>query len=583
MRNSLLFRIAGPYVLLIILLVTSIGIYLTIFINNTTLSSLERQLLIEANMIADQVSNYYTDDNFDLEKNIIRNAALTDARITIIDINGSVIIDSEADSEKMDNHLDRPEVQKALNFEYGSDSRFSESLKEEFFYIAVPIHNTQGEIKAISRISVPISSYSKGLLNIHLAIIAASLLTIFLAIFLAFLITNRTISPLKKLSKAINKLESDGEKNQIINFQKDEIEKISEYIWQLAEKMKIQNEEIKLEQKTLNAVLNQMNDAVLIIDGLGFVQLANPAAERMFSLPKGKYKEKTIVEVLRNHQLFELWKDCIKDHQQREIAIEVNHNKLFIQAIAKPLDEILANGVLLVIQDLTRVRQLEKIRSDFVSNVSHELRTPIASIKALADTLEEGALDDPTVAKKFLTRMNVEIDNLTQLVQELLELSKIESGRVPVKKILISPQNLVNMALERMQVQAERSGLNLLADFSHETTAILVDPDQIGQVFVNLIHNAIKFTNPGGSISVKTTENQVDVVFEIKDTGIGIEKEIQMRIFERFYKADKARSSGGTGLGLSIVKHIIEAHKGKVWVESTPGEGSSFYFSLPKN
>ena len=583
MRNSLLFRIAGPYVLLIILLVTSIGIYLTIFINNTTLTSLERQLLIEANMIADQVSNYYTDENFDLERNIVRNAALTDARITIIDINGSVIIDSEADSGKMDNHLDRPEVQKALNFEFGSDLRFSESLKEEFFYVAVPIHNMQGEIKAISRISVPISSYSKGLLNIHLAIIAASLLTIFLAIILAFLITNRTISPLKNLSKAINKLESDGEKNQIINFQKDEIEKISEYIWQLAEKMKIQNEEIKLEQKTLNAVLNQMNDAVLIIDGLGFVQLANPAAERMFSLPKGKYKEKTIVEVLRNHQLFELWKDCINDHQQREIAIEVNHNKLFIQAIAKPLDEILANGVLLVIQDLTRVRQLEKIRSDFVSNVSHELRTPIASIKALADTLEEGALDDPTVAKKFLTRMNVEIDNLTQLVQELLELSKIESGRVPVKKILISPQNLVNMAIERMQVQAERSGLNLVADFSHETTAILVDPDQIGQVFVNLIHNAIKFTNPGGSISVKTTENQEDVIFEIKDTGIGIEKEIQMRIFERFYKADKARSSGGTGLGLSIVKHIIEAHKGKVWVESTPGVGSSFYFSLPKN
>lgn len=583
MRNSLLFRIAGPYILLIILLVTSIGIYLTIFINNTTLTSLERQLLIEANMIADQVSNYYTDENFDLERNIVRNAALTDARITIIDINGSVIIDSEADSGKMDNHLDRPEVQKALNFEFGSDLRFSESLKEEFFYVAVPIHNMQGEIKAISRISVPISSYSKGLLNIHLAIIAASLLTIFLAIILAFLITNRTISPLKNLSKAINKLESDGEKNQIINFQKDEIEKISEYIWQLAEKMKIQNEEIKLEQKTLNAVLNQMNDAVLIIDGLGFVQLANPAAERMFSLPKGKYKEKTIVEVLRNHQLFELWKDCIKDHQQREIAIEVNHNKLFIQAIAKPLDEILANGVLLVIQDLTRVRQLEKIRSDFVSNVSHELRTPIASIKALADTLEEGALDDPTVAKKFLTRMNVEIDNLTQLVQELLELSKIESGRVPMKKLIISPQNLVNMAIERMQVQAERSGLNLVADFSHETTAILVDPDQIGQVFVNLIHNAIKFTNPGGLISVKTTENQEDVIFEIKDTGIGIEKEIQMRIFERFYKADKARSSGGTGLGLSIVKHIIEAHKGKVWVESTPGEGSSFYFSLPKN
>ncbi|HSM24559.1 MAG TPA: ATP-binding protein, partial [Anaerolineaceae bacterium] len=408
-------------------------------------------------------------------------------------------------------------------------------------------------------------------------------LTIFLAIFFAFLITNRTITPFRKLSIAINKLQGDGENHQIINYQKDEIEKISEYIWQLAENMKRQNEEIKLEQKTLNAVLNQMTDAVLIVDGQGFVQLANPAAERMFSLPKGKYKDKTIVEVLRNHQLFDLWKDCVKDHQQTETTIEVNHPKLFIQAIAKPLDEIMTNGVLLVIQDLTRVRQLEKIRSDFVSNVSHELRTPIASIKALADTLEEGALDDPSVAKKFLKRMNVEIDNLTQLVQELLELSKIESGRVPVKKILISSDELVNHAIERMQVQAERSGLDLDADYSRGISSIYVDPDQIGQVFVNLIHNAIKFTNPGGSIIIKTFENQDDVIFEIKDTGIGIEKDIQIRIFERFYKADKARSSGGTGLGLSIVKHIIEAHKGKVWVESDQGEGSSFYFSLPKN
>ena len=224
MRNSLLIRIAGPYVLLIILLVTSIGIYLTFFIKNTTLSSLEQQLLIEANMIADQISNYDSDEDFDLDYYINRNAALTGARITIIDINGSVIIDSDADSEKMDNHLDRPEVREVLNSNYGSDVRFSESVQEELFYVAVPVYNNDGEISAISRISVPISSYSKKLLNFYLAIILASLLTIIIAIFLAFLITNRTITPLRKLSIAINKLQSDDENQQIINYQRDEIE-----------------------------------------------------------------------------------------------------------------------------------------------------------------------------------------------------------------------------------------------------------------------------------------------------------------------------------------------------------------------
>jgi two-component system phosphate regulon sensor histidine kinase PhoR len=245
------------------------------------------------------------------------------------------------------------------------------------------------------------------------------------------------------------------------------------------------------------------------------------------------------------------------------------------------MEDVFPGGVLIVMQDLTQLRKLEKVRSDFVSNVSHELRTPLASIKALTETLQEGALEDPPAARRFLGRMEIEIDNLTQMVQELLELSKIESGRVPLRRQFISSSEIIDKVVERMQVQAERSGLSLTADYPVDLPQVFADPERIGQVFVNLIHNAIKFTRPGGKIFVHAYSDRGRVVFKVQDDGIGIEPDALQRIFERFYKIDRARSSGGTGLGLSISKHLIESHGGRIWVESEIGKGSAFFFTLP--
>jgi two-component system phosphate regulon sensor histidine kinase PhoR len=238
-------------------------------------------------------------------------------------------------------------------------------------------------------------------------------------------------------------------------------------------------------------------------------------------------------------------------------------------------------SVLIVLQDLTRMRRLEMIRRDFVSNVSHELRTPLASLKALTETLQEGALEDPPAARRFLLRMEHEIDNLTQLVQELLELSRIESGKVPLKKTRVTPWELVSPAVERMMVQAERAGVHLSLDCPDSLPPVLADQSRMGQVLVNLVHNAIKFTSPGGEIVIQAQQDQNMVVFTVRDTGAGIAPEALPRIFERFYKADRSRSSGGTGLGLSIAKNMVQAHGGRIWAESEVGKGSTFYFSLP--
>lgn len=548
------------------------------------LSALEHQLMIEASMLSDQIDSFLSKTSFNNEFDSIisRNSELTKARITIIRRDGVVIKDTEVDSSQMENHLNRREVIDAINLGFGKDIRFSNSTNREYIYVAVPIKNDSGEITAISRLSVPLSEFTERLLSFRLLIAVFTILVILIAVFISFLITNRTLKPLKILLEAINEGGAEISMLDVSNPQKDEIETLSEVIWNLTKKLKQQNYEINQEQKKLSAVLNHMTDAVVIVDGSGIVKLFNPAAKIMFQVDKDFSIDRTAVEFFRNHQIYESIRECQKEQIQKEISIDINRNKMFVHVIAKPLDEIYSNAVLLILQDFTRVNQLEKVRRDFVSNVSHELRTPIASIKALSDTLQEGALEDPPAARRFLQRMDIEIDNLTQLVQELLELSKIESGRISLKKSLINPFELVNNAVERMVVQAERSGLNLSYVISENITSIFVDPDRISQVFVNLIHNAIKFTQPGGSIVIEVEENQSDVVFCVKDNGNGIEKEFQSRIFERFFKTDRARTSDGTGLGLSIVKHILDAHNGKIWLESELGKGSSFYFSIPK-
>ena len=236
---------------------------------------------------------------------------------------------------------------------------------------------------------------------------------------------------------------------------------------------------------------------------------------------------------------------------------------------------------LLVFQDLTRVRKLETVRRDFVSNVSHELRTPLASLKALTETLQEGALEDPPAARRFLKRMETEIDNLTQMVRELLELSRIESGRIPLNRKPIDPCALAAPAVERLQVQAERAGLRLAMDCPDALPQVLADAERIEQVLVNLIHNAIKFTPAGGSIDLSAEQVADKVVFSVRDSGVGIPAEVLPRIFERFYKVDQARTGGGTGLGLSIARHIVDAHGGQIWAESKEKAGSTFSISLP--
>jgi two-component system phosphate regulon sensor histidine kinase PhoR len=341
----------------------------------------------------------------------------------------------------------------------------------------------------------------------------------------------------------------------------------------------------------LAAILDQMTDGVLIADFDGRIQLANPAAEKLLGEGQG-LPGRSVVVALRHHQLVEAWRKCQQLGEMQIETVELPSSRQFIQIVAIPDRQ--TGGSLLMIQDLTRIRRLETVRRDFISNVSHELRTPLASLKALTETLQEGALEDPPAARRFLGRIQTEVDALTQMATELLELSRIESGQVPLELKPVSPSKLIHATAERMKMQAERAGLTIRVDCAPDLPNIRADLPRLEQVLVNLIHNAVKFTRPGGEVTLTASvttplspQGRVAggeggyICFLVHDTGLGIPTDDLPRIFERFYKIDRARSGGGTGLGLSISRHLVEAHGGRIWAESVDGKGSTFFFTIP--
>ena len=356
-----------------------------------------------------------------------------------------------------------------------------------------------------------------------------------------------------------------------------ELQNLSSALTALVAAFDLRHSTLESERARLATVLDQITDGVLIADPNGMIRLANPAAGRLFQASNPV--DRSIAEVVRHHQLVEAWRRCQQTRQLQSESVEVPTRHQYLQLVVIP--DMHSSGSLLLVQDLTQIRRLETVRRDFISNLSHELRTPLASLKALTETLQDGALEDPPAARRFIDQIQIEVDALSQMVTELLELSRIESGRLALDIRPTAPRNLLDSASRRMRLQAERAGIQLRVECAEDLLNVQMDVQRMEQVLVNLIHNAVKFTHPGGDILLFAEAGPGEVRFGVRDTGIGIPAEDVPRIFERFYRVDKSRTGSGTGLGLSIAKHIVEAHKGRIWAESREGQGSTFIFTLP--
>lgn len=582
MSRSIRWRFVIPFVLLLTAALAGLGIYLMGVLDSTYRSALENRMVSEVHLAAANSTagflptvNQPALDNFAHEY-----ARLLDERVTIIAPDGTVLGESDALSSDMENHLNRPEVQQALQGLDGIQIRYSATLKADLLYVSTPVRD-QGKVIGVIRLAQPVAVLESTLGGVRSAIIYAIIVVAAAAFLLTFIISSLTIRPITDLTHAARRLADGGEHPLTLPVSDDEIGQLNQAFNLMASQIQSQISELQRERGKLSVVLDQMMDGVIIVDPDGNVQLINPAAERMFHVTHQQALGNSFIETARHHLIAKLYQSCRDTKEQQVALLDIKVDNLYLQVIASPLITVLPGSILLLFQNLTRQRKLETVRQDFVSNVSHELRTPLASLKALAETLQEGALEDLPAAHRFISRMETEIDTLTQMVQELLELSRIESGLVPLKRTAIHPLDLLNPSVERMRLQAVRAGITLEMDCPDDLPDVSADPDRIEQVMINLLHNAVKFTPPGGSIRVSVKPEKERVVVEVHDTGVGISDEDLPRIFERFYKADRARSAAGTGLGLSIVKHIIEAHGGTIWVESLLGKGSSFFFSLP--
>jgi two-component system phosphate regulon sensor histidine kinase PhoR len=580
--QTIRWRIALPYVLLILVVMTGVFLYFSRFTRQNYMEDIQGELTSEARLLAS-----IFDEQIDPARPTRDFTALAqawgqalDKRVTLINATGVVLGDSEEDPARMDNHAGRPEVVQAEVLGVGTATRHSVTAGVDFMYVATVIRR-EGKVVGFARVAVPLGDIESNLAHLQRTWTIATLAATVAALLLALWIAARTTRPLQDLTEAARGLAEGRLESRLIPRGGGEIGLLTRTFNDMAEQISAHIAALEAERSRLAAVLSVMTDGVIIVDAEGNIQLVNQAAADMFEIEGPALTGQSFIQALRHHQIMDLWQTCRQSGKSESITIEMPGGRAYLHAIATPLGSALPGSTLLVFQNLTRLRRLETVRQDFVSNISHELRTPLASLKALTETLQDGALEDPPAAQRFLNRMVTELDALSQMVEELLELSRIESGKAPLTLTPTRPELLVQEARERLALQAERAGLTVEIDCPAGLPAVLADAQRLRHVLVNLLHNAIKFTPAGGRITLRAELQDPFVRFSVEDTGIGIASEALPRIFERFYKADRSRSSGGTGLGLAIARHQVEAHGGKISVQSVEGKGSSFSFTIP--
>jgi two-component system, OmpR family, phosphate regulon sensor histidine kinase PhoR len=575
-------RIALPFGMLITLILVGLAIYFSSLLERTYEDELQSRLLAEARLIGAHLDTtlLQPDQSLALGALVTQDAVNLQARLTIIAPDGTVLADSEQDYRVMENHFFRPEVQQALTNKQGYAIRFSATIGYDMLYVAAGFP-TGSLTRGVVRLSVPMSQVQANVNRVRFGVVLAVLLALVLVNGITFLITRRTLRPIYRLTNAVRRMAAGDQDVHILSTERDEVGQLTNAFNLLADNLRDTIASYQREHDRLNGVVEHLVDGVMIIDDDGRVRLANPAALRLLGYTGSQPIAVSLPSIARYPQIVALWVRYRESGLESSDLIELERPGTFTQAIFIPLGASQIGFSLLILQDLTNLHRLETIRRDFISNISHELRTPLASLKMLAETLSDGALEDPPAARQFVQRIEVEVDAMTQLVEELLELSRIESGRVPLSLVPVAVADIVQPVLERLQPQAERAEVTMNTELPTELPPVLADTERIQRALANLVHNACKFTAPGGQVVVSAQQVDAEVHIIVHDTGVGIAPDLVPRVFERFFKADKARSGGGTGLGLAIAKHIVQAHHGRIWVESTPNVGSTFTFSLP--
>ncbi len=527
-----------------------------------------------------------------LQEQARRFKEIAEMRITYIRPDGTVIGDSDHDPGTMNNHLDRIEVREALATGSGSSIRYSDTLKERMMYVAVKADAQDGDsAPGVVRLAMSLGDVERSLDNMWLALIFGLLLLFVVAGAVSYRVALGVTRPLERMTSAAKRMANMDYATRVPEGGKDEVGELARALNAMASSLQDQLDEIRGNGTRLQSVLDNMTTGVVMIAPDGKITLYNRNAEQFLGSSTRERVGRSFAEIRQHYELVNLIKEVLEQPVtvHEELTVYYPEERLLeIHIVPMTMSGDDAQGLLLVLQDVTAIRRLERMRSEFVANVSHELKTPVAAVKGFAETLLAGAMNDEETAKSFLTIIQDESDRLNRLIGDILELSKIESRRAPLQFSPIDLPAFLGRMTELLSPDAGKKSIELDVQ-SEEGLFLEADEDRLGQIVMNLMQNGINYTPEGGKVKVRAeiagTEDGEEewVRITVSDTGIGIPKKDIPRIFERFYRVDKARSrgSGGTGLGLSIVKHLTELHRGTIRVESTVGAGSTFILELP--
>ncbi|HHY46919.1 MAG TPA: cell wall metabolism sensor histidine kinase WalK [Firmicutes bacterium] len=508
------------------------------------------------------------------------------ARVTIIDPSGAVLSDSQKNAGLMNNHADRPEVKQALAGKTGTSTRFSRTILSTMRYIAVPVIS-DGKVVAVVRLAVPLTEINRTRDRIRSRLMVAAFISILLSGGIAYLLARSLAEPLRDMITVASRIAGGDFSKRVRITARDEIGCLADALNHMADRLSTTIQEMSEERNKIKAILASMADGVVAVDSDNRIILMNRAAEQMFGITEGAAYGRKFLEAIRNYELVEALSGATRGevHSAEFKVFSPNERILRVSATCIESTSDQPAGVVAVIQDVTELRRLEQLRTEFVSNVSHELRTPLTSIKGFVETLLDGAMEDGSTATRFLGIIQNEANRLERLISDLLDLSRIESGQIALRKVPCHLDKLTQSVCTFLHGQADAKQLSLEINIPADFPQVPADKDLLRQVFINLIDNAIKYTPAGGRVIIYGSDSGDSVTIHVEDTGVGIPKAHLSRLFERFYRVDKARSRelGGTGLGLAIVKHIIDRHGGKVWIESEVGKGTRVSFTLPKS
>lgn len=580
-------KLLATYFLLIVVGILITGFFSFRFINTTYLESIQESLMGNGNLINTILLRQEASEEMNYFALSQKFAKQINARVTFIDSLGNVLADSENNSIIFINHADRPEVRKALSGEIGLNAALSLINGKKLFFVAMPPIKLQGK-SIITRLSVPLTEIDKLISAFLKNVVFSIILGLIVAISAGYLYIDKFTKPIREITEA-SKLISLGQFDKKVEVSSnDEIKNLADNFNIMAYKLNEMINELNYNNLELNAIMTSMLDGVVAVNDNGNILLLNPAARTLLNIKEIDLIEKNILEVVENEEILKLISETLRTQSVQEAEIPLGGKggkilKVFTNRIDDKVNFSNSIGVLMIIHDITEIRKLEKIRSEFVVNASHELKTPLTSISGFIETLRFGEFKDERQRERVLEIIEIETKRLKRIVSDMLTLSYIENTKDDQTLEDVYVYEVIEEVIDICRPMADKKKIGLIMEVEEELDIMLTSEDLFKQMVLNLVDNAVKYTSECGIVKVKAYVGIDTIQVTVTDNGIGIPQQEIPRLFERFYRIDKARSrkAGGTGLGLAIVKHIVLKLKGSIKVTSEVGRGSEFIVEIP--